>query len=551
MFQGASILTIKPTVAVLAGVLLAAAGCEVGPNYRPPAPSAPQVFDAGPELLPTKLVTTPPTTAAVTSQPTAPKSQSLAAATRAATRPTEGGVDLKHWWTALDDPELNSLVSRAVASNFDIEIATTRVQEVRAQYAAVTGNNWPTIDASGAAAWGTGSNNTKGRVGQPLNAGTNTAGLTEITHVVGFDAAWELDLFGRLRRDQEASRADVQAVAEARDQMFVSVISDLARSYVDLRSYQLRLRITDDNIAALQRTVQLTRIAFQRGIGHELDVVLSERQLSAALARVGPIQAAIRQSQRQIAVLLGLQPQLLYAELDRPSQIPAMAAEVDPGLPLDLVRRRPDVRQKERQLAAETARIGVATANLFPDVGATAGFGMQGQGLGTTPVETKSIWSAGPFFRFPLLDFGRLDALVQVENYRTRELLLAYRKSVISAVQEVEDALTNYGAERNRFDQLTVAVASSQQAVNLATERYQRGLAEFLNVLDAQRQLYDLQDQLAASQQVVSTQLIALFKALGGGWEGFAELPPPVRPQPAIFAAGRELAHRDKSDAQP
>src|SRR6185437_7314695 len=163
------------------------------------------------------------------------------------------------------------------------------------------------------------------------------------------------------------------------------------------------------------------------------------------------------------------------------------------------------------QLAAATARIGVAVGNLFPQVSATAGFGMQGQGLGSDPVETRSIWSAGPYFRFPILDFGRLDALVQVENFRTRQLLLSYRKSVVSAVQEVEDALTNYAAERNRFDQLTVAVASSQQAVNLSTERYKRGLADFLNVLDAQRQLYDLEDQLAASQQVVSTQLIALF----------------------------------------
>jgi NodT family efflux transporter outer membrane factor (OMF) lipoprotein len=338
---------------------------------------------------------------------------------------------------------------------------------------------------------------------------------------------------------------------EERNQVLVTVLADVARNYITVRSTQLRLKITQDNIAALRRTVDLTRIAYRRGIGNELNVVLAERQLSAALARVGPLEAQVRQAQRQIAVLLGLSAQDLYAELDRPAPIPAMAADVDPGLPLQLVRRRPDVRRAERQLAAATARIGVATAALFPDVTLTAGLGVQGQGLGRSPVQYGSVWSVGPAFRVPILDFGRLDALAKAQDFRTQAQLLSYRKSVASAVEEVEDALTSYLAEQNRLEQLTVAVGSSQQAVNLATQRYNRGLTDFLNVLDAQRQLYELEDQLASSQQVVSTQLIALFKSLGGGWEGFGDVPPAPKVRPAVVAAGSELMRPSAGKESP
>jgi NodT family efflux transporter outer membrane factor (OMF) lipoprotein len=522
--------------------LLIAAGCEVGPNYKTPRAEISGAFDTGPELLPTTLPTTP-TTIATTTQPTSPTNASISAATRVATQPSVEPVDLTHWWTALNDPELDSLVSRAIDSNLDISIAAAHVQEVRETYNNVAATALPVFGASGAIARGSGSNSTRGRVDAPLNAGTNTAGLKEITHVVGFDAGWELDLFGQLARSEEAANADVQSSMEARNQVLVSALADLSRSYINLRSAQLRLQITNDNIAALKRTVDLTKVSLRLGIGTELDVVLSERQLSAALARVGPIEASIRQSERQIAVLVGEKPESLYAELDQPGEIPAMLARVDPGLPIELLRRRPDVRQAERNVAAATARIGVATSALFPQVGITAGVGIQGQGLGRTPVETDSLWSAGPFFRAPILDFGALDALVKAQDYRTQQLLLTYRKTILGAMQEVEDAMTNYDSERNRFDQLTVAVATSQQALNLATERYRRGLTDFLNVLDAQRQLYDLEDQLASSRQQVSIQLIALFKSLGGGWEGFDAIPAPATPQPAIVAAGRALGH--------
>jgi NodT family efflux transporter outer membrane factor (OMF) lipoprotein len=397
------------------------------------------------------------------------------------------------------------------------------------------------LDITAAGGRGTGSNSTRGRIGAPLNAGTNTKGLDEITHVAGFDAAWELDLFGGISRAIEAARADVQVAEEDRKQVLVSVVADTVRTYADLRSLQVRLRIARDNVAAQQRTVDLVRVRLDRGLGNELDVVLAERQLSSALARIAPLEASVREAERRIAVLLGRPPQDLYAELDAPGLIPGLGAETDIGVPLELVRRRPDIRRAERQIAASNARIGVATAQLFPQVAITAGLGFQGQGLGVTPVTNSLIWSIGPSVRWPILDFGRVDAQIQQQTFRTRELLLVYRKTVLQGIEEVENAMSGYAAQRNRLEQLTVAVASSQQAVNLATQRFDLGLTDFLNVLDAQRQLYDLQDQLATSQQAAATQLIALYKSLGGGWEQYRAPAPPPGPQPAVVAMGREI----------
>jgi NodT family efflux transporter outer membrane factor (OMF) lipoprotein len=522
------------TLRIAAFAAIAIAGCEVGPDYSPPTTTMPVAFDIGPQLLPTTFPVSQP-------RPTSTMPSTRDATARAKTHPSPAEpVNLQHWWTALNDPQLDALVQDAVAANYDIGIAVARVQESRALYSAATGAEFPTLDATAGAGRGSGSNNTKGRIGQPLDAGTNTSGvrgLRELNYVAGFDATWEVDLFGRLRRQAEASAADADAAVEERNQVLVSVISDLCRNYIVVRADQARLAITQDNIAALRRTVDLTRVAMRTGIGNQLDVVLAERQVSAALAQVAPIDAEIKRAERQIAVLTARDPGALCAQLDAPAAIPSLAATVDPGLPLDLVRRRPDIHRAERELAAATARIGVATADLFPTLSLTGGIGVQGQGLGISPNRNALDWSVGPALRIPLLDFGRLDALVKAQDFRTQQRLLQYRKTVTDAVAEVEDAMTNYAAQQNRLDQLAVAVASSQRAVSLATERYRRGLADFLNVLDAQRQLYSLQDQLATGQLSTGTSLIALFKSLGGGWQGFQKLPPPPHVVPAIAAA--------------
>ena len=488
-------------------------GCAVGPNYKAPVISMPAEFYVGPA--------SPPTT-----QPTQPVA--------------DRAVDITRWWAALGDPELDSLVDRAVRANLDLRVALTRLQESRAQEYVISGGTLPLVDFGAGAGRGTGSDSTRGRIPTPLHSAANTSGLKEITEVAGFDATWEIDLFGRFTRQIEAARADTQAAYEARNAVLLSVVADVARAYVNERAVRLRLAVARQNLAIQQQSVDFVTTRFNRGITNELDVALARRELATVESTIAPLQAAIAQAQRRIAVLVGELPQNLYAELDRQMDLPTPPEKIQPGLPVELLRRRPDVRQAERELAASTARIGVATADLFPRVALIGAGGIQGQGLGRTPVSEKGIWSVGPSLYWPVLDFGVLDSIVEVQDLRTQELLYNYRQSVLLAVEEVDNAISNYQAQRDRLDRLNEAVAASERAVQLATQRYDRGLTIFLDVLDAQRQLYALRDQQAVAQEAVVVQYIALYKALGGGWERNQQVPNIRRPQPALIAAGRE-----------
>jgi NodT family efflux transporter outer membrane factor (OMF) lipoprotein len=262
-------------------------------------------------------------------------------------------------------------------------------------------------------------------------------------------------------------------------------------------------------------------------------------------ATLAPLQADLAAAQRRVAVLLGMFPEELRDELNKTAPLPMPPLQLVAGLPGEMLRRRPDVRVAESQLIAANARIGVATANLYPQIMLTAGLGYQGQGLGRTPVSWDSIWSVGPAVVWPLLDFGSFDSLVEAQDYHTRALAITYRKTVVSAVEEVDNGLSGYDAQRSRLNDLSRAVDAAQLAVTLATERYDRGLTDFLNVLDAQRQLYDLQDQYALSEDQTVTQFIAVCKALGGGWEGCPLPAPPRAPRPAIVAAAADaMNHR-------
>ena len=512
--------------AALALFALGIAGCKSGPDYHPPELDLPPSFDnsaAGPTTGP---ATRPTSTAPVRA------------------------VDLARWWNSLDDPVLNSLVDRAIRGNFDLKIAVARVQEAREFEITVEGGTFPlgrfaSLDFSATAARGTGNNATRGRTTPALQAGTITSGLEQATHAIGVDAAWEIDLFGRYDRLAEAAGADTQAVVEATNDVLVTLAADVVRAYVEVRSAQFRLEITLQNVESQRRSYDLVRERLNQGVGTDLDVALAERQLDTTLARVRPLEAAIAAAQRRVAVLLGQYPEELRAELTRPAALPATPPRVATGMPVELLRRRPDVRRAERQLAASTARIGVATADLYPKLALTAGAGMQGQGLGITPVESHHIYSIGPTVYWPMLDFGRLEAIVLSQDYRTRQLLYAYQKAVITAVQEVDDALTNYAAEQDRLAELSAAVAASTRAAGLAQQRYENGLTDFLNVLDAQRQVYELQDQYAVAQEIVARQFILLSKALGGGWEGY-DIPPPPGPRPAVIAAADRLLHGGK-----
>ena len=448
---------------------------------------------------------------------------------------------------------MNSLVSRAVDANFDLQIAVARLQEARAAEFAATGGilpglgGPPAIDFAAAAARGTGNNVTRARAPGPITGSTITPDRRQVTHLAGFDASWEIDLFGRYGHLLEASQADTQAALEARNDVLITVVADVVRAYVEVRTSQYRLDVARQNAAAQQRTLDLVRVRFQQGLANELDVALAERLLSTTQSRLAPLEAAVASAERRVAVLVGQYPEQLRVELERPGVLPATPPQVAPDMPVELLRRRPDLRRAERAAAASTARTGVATADLFPRVALIAALGRQGQGLGVEPVKTDTIWSFGPALYWPFLDFGRLEAAVQVQDFRTRQLLLNYKRAVVAAVQEVDDAISNYAAEQDRLARLDSAVAASRRAATLAEQRYNIGLVDFLNVLDAQRQLYELQDQFATAQDSLIRQFIAVYKALGGGWEGY-ETPPPPAPRPALIAAGDRLLHPNKPE---
>jgi NodT family efflux transporter outer membrane factor (OMF) lipoprotein len=490
-------------------------GCTVGPNYHTP-----------PTTMPSAFASHPP-----------------------ATQPGET-VDVTQWWKSLNDPELDSLISRAVQGNPDVQIALTHLQEARTFEFVATGQELPDLEASAAAGRGSGTNSAKGRISGPLNAATNTGGLSEITEVGGLDAAWDLDLFGGLKRASEAAHDETQAAAEARNDALVVLISEVAAAYIDQRGIELRLKIVNDNLQDEQQSLQVVQARYQRGFTTELDLALAQRQLAEVQAQLEPLQSARHADQRRLAVLLGEFPGALATELDQTQALPNLPAKIEPGLPIELLRRRPDIRQAERELAASTARIGVATDALYPRVILTGGLGMQGQGLGRDPVTSKFIGSIGPEAYWPLLDFGALDAAVKVQDYRTRARLLNYRKTILTAVEEVDDAIDDYSSQQILLAKLSDAISAAQRAVNVVSQRYDRGFTNYLDVLDAQRELYTLQGQYATTQEEVILQFIKLYQSLGGGWENYQAVPPIHKPQPAILAAGRDLMH-DRNDPAP
>ncbi len=499
---------------VLAALLCAGVtGCAVGPDYHPPQTPLPQNFAAA----------------------------SAAAALPAGGRRDARGVDPARWWRALHDRELDALVERAIAASPTLEIALQRLQEARAQEAVVVGAALPMAQASEGGALGSGSDLARGRASPPLVSAENGTGISQVTNIAGFDAGWEIDLFGKFRRAIEAAQYDVEAAVAARNMVLVSLVADVTRAYLDLRALQMQLAVLRKNIQVARQYVDFVGERFRRGITNELDVTLAQRQLAQLQSQVAPSIAQIDAARYVIAVLVGEFPENLGRELARPGVLPVLPLRIRAGLPIDLLRRRPDIREAERQLASATALVGVATADLFPQVALTGAFGWQ-QGRGHAPAAINPIWSLGPAAAAPILDFGRLDAAVERADFRSRELLFNYKQTVLEAVREVDTAIDAYAAQQNRLHYLGIALTASRRAVSLSQQRFDRGLTDSLNVIDAQRQEAEIERQYVAAQEGAAEQFVTLYKSLGGGWEDYQVFPPIRRPLPAIAAAFKALA---------
>ncbi len=346
-------------------------------------------------------------------------------------------------------------------------------------------------------------------------SGSNTQDLFD----AGFDASWEIDVFGGIRRSVEAADADIGASEENLRDVLVSLLAEVARNYLQLRGDQLRLSIAAENIRAQQQTLELTQARYDAGLSNELDVAQAKAQLAGTEAQVPRLESSARQAIHQLGVLLGKDPGALLAELSEQAPIPFGPPEVPVGLPSELLRRRPDVRRAEQELAAATARIGVATADLFPKFFLTGAVGQQSVNFSDITLPESRFYSFGPSISWPVFAGGRIRANIRVQDARQEQAAILYEQSVLNALKDVEDALVAYSKEQQTRKSLKESTEATRKAVDISNELYSQGLVDFLNVLINQRALFQSQDSLAQSDQLVSQNLVALFKALGGGWE--------------------------------
>lgn len=486
---------------------------------------------------------------------------------------TRESVVESRWWESLGDATLSELVRRVEAGNIDLRVAEARVREARAARGIAGAALWPLAGASasyriergpevdmpsdtsvsGGVSFGPGgltrTGTVRGRnvtVSRSVNAAGATTGVTvapggastpdrtQDLFSAGFDAAWELDIFGGTRRAIEAADADVAAAQEWLRALYVSLASEVALNYVDLRASQRRLDITRRNIESQRDTLRLTKARFEAGLSSEFDAARAEAQLANTESQVPRLEADIQTAIHRLGVLSGESPAALESILVTAAPIPAAPQSIPAGLPSDLLLRRPDIRAAERELAAATARVGVAVADLYPKFTLTGALTNQSIGLGSGMLDAANrVWNIGPGASWPIFDAGRIHANIAVQNARQQQSLARYEQSILLALEEVENALVGFVKEQERRTSLQAAVDANQRAVRLANERYNKGLEDFLSVLTAQAQVFAAEDLLVQSESAVLLNLLALYKALGGGWEQAYPEPAPDGESPA------------------
>jgi len=458
----------------LVALLLALAGCKVGPNYQTPATATPDHWPAATQAASQPSVTTP--------QP----------------------LQNAQWWSTFNDAQLTALVQSAIAGNLDLRIAAARVLQARSSRGVAAAGLFPTLDTS--------ANATRSRV--PVPGG----GVTGNAFLAGFDAAWEMDVFGGVRRNIEAADADTIGKIESLRDVQVTLAAEVATNYITLRALQEELRIAEENLADDRSNLELTQKRFAGGLVGKLDVSNAQAQVATTESQIPAIRSSIQQTIYALGVLLGQQPEALTEKLAAAGPIPTAPAVVPIGLPSDLLRRRPDIRAAEAQIHGATARIGVATADLFPKLSLTGDLSFSSATLTSFANWNNRAWSVGPAATWNIFDAGRIANNIDLQKELRDESVLTYQKTVLTAFQEVDAALAAYGNEQVRRESLANAVEANKQALDFAQQLYKEGHTDFLNVLSAQRSLLSSRESLAQSQRDIANDLVALYKALGGGW---------------------------------
>ena len=465
-------------------------GCSVGPNFKPPAPDVPSTWNA-------QEVVTPELSSRTVAEP----------------------ITLVDWWRSFKDPTLNSLVHLAVETNPDIRQAEARIRQARAARGVAVAGFFPEINSQAFFERSHGSSATVGAGGTPVV--TSTVAFRDLFQV-GLDASWELDVFGGTRRTVEAASADLQAAVEDRRDVLVTLLGDVGNNYLNLRGYQQQLAIAQKNLEAQKKTAQITHKRFEAGFVSRLDVANADAQVNTTAAQIPLLESSIRAAIYSLEVLLGQHPGFMEKTLARVYPIPSPPPQIPVGLPSDLVRRRPDIRRAEAALHAATARIGVATADLFPRFFLTGSAGLSASDLSLiSKTQNSKYWSFSPSVTWPVFAAGRIRWNIDLQDAKQQESFFSYQKTVLNALKEVEIALVAYAKEQEHWKFLAQAVENNRRAVDLSMRLYLAGRTDFLNVLTAQRALFLTEEGLAQSNRTLVTNLIALYKALGGGWENY------------------------------
>ncbi|RDS84398.1 TolC family protein [Dyella psychrodurans] len=495
---------------IAAAILLA--GCTVGPNFTRPDAKLPGAW-CGARCEAKQ---------AVPSQ-TAPAPMSTA------------------WWTSFNDPELVRLEERVADANLDLKVASLRLAESRAERSITAADEYPTVDGNASAvrerASANGVTSIAGALTQSTHAATAANGTGAGVSVspsghngssgsapfnlfqAGFDASWELDLWGRVRREVEAADASVDAQADARRDLLMSTMAEVARDYIQLRGTQTDYAITLDNLKAAKDAERVTRERQANGLATELDVAEAASQVSAENAILPQLAQQEDETINRLSFLLGQAPGALRTELEETKPVPPTPPVVPVGIPSDLARRRPDIREAEASLHQATAEIGVAKADFYPSITLSGSGSLQALQFSQLGNWSSRQFSIGPSISLPIFEGGRLKATLNLRKEQQQEAAVNYQRVVLSAWHEIDNSLTQYSSQQERHDQLAAEVQDNQKGLRLAQAQYTAGTGSFLQVLDAERRLLASQQDLTDNTTQISTTLVSLYKALGGGWE--------------------------------
>lgn len=471
----------------LAALLLAAglSGCAVGPDYEVPQPELPARWGAG----------------------------------RAAR--AEPAPRLRTWWRRLGDGELDRLMAEAVAGNLDVASAKAKVRAARATYRQQVGTLFPQVTGTASA--------TRGDNGDRVSSGgdvTVSSGYGE--YQAGFDASWEVDLFGANRRGAEAAHYGVQAAGDDLDAALLTLVGDVASYYLDARGYQAQIALARRTAASQRATEALTRRKLDAGAASAVDTANAAGQAASTQADIPELEAAYAASVHRLSVLTGQAPAALAGRMAAARPVPAPRGAPARGIPADVLANRPDVRAAERGLAQSTALVAQAEANRYPAVSLTGTINATGAQVGDLARASSISWSFGPTLTVPVFTGGQLKALVEVAEAERDQSFLAYRAAVLTALEDVENASVSLSRQRVKAAALVTAVASYREAARLSHALYESGSSSFLDVLTAERSLYSSELALIQSRVATAKYYVALHKALGGGWDGAVDAATPA-----------------------